>query len=96
MNAMTEAMFAKCNPGKVLITAGAKLELRPSEIYESLLRHLTGDWGDLCDEDKRKNEINLDCDGFLLSRYSFESGTKVWIFTEWDRSITTILLPSEY
>ena len=23
-------------------------------------------------------------------------GTKVWIITEWDRSVTTVLLPEEY
>ncbi len=92
---MSEAI-AKFNSGKVVITPGVALELRPSEIYLSLLRHLTGDWGELCDEDKAENEFSLDCDGRLLSRYSTESGTKVWIITEWDRSITTILLPSEY
>ena len=60
-----------------------------------LARHLAGDWGDLCEEDKAENELSLK-EGFrLLSAYETEIG-KIWIITEADRSVTTILFPSEY
>jgi hypothetical protein len=64
--------------------------------HEYLRRHALGDWGDVCREDKQENEYSL-IHGFrLLSSYHLNSGTKVWIITEADRSSTTILLPSEY
>ena len=63
---------------------------------ELLLRHVTGDWGDLEDEDKKENELSVR-EGFrILSSYNLETGAKVWIITEWDRSVTTVLLPEEY
>jgi hypothetical protein len=56
---------------------------------------MCGDWGDLSDEDKQENEYSLTRRLRLLSRYSF-GNEKVWIITEADRSVTTILLPEEY
>ncbi len=33
----------------------------------------------------------------VLSAYTLpNTGTKVWLITEWDRSLTTLLLPEEY
>ena len=53
-------------------------------------------WGDLEDEDKNENELSVK-EGFrILSAYKLETGVKVWVTTEWDRSVTTILLPDEY
>ena len=64
--------------------------------FELLLRHVIGDWGDLDDEDKKENELSVK-DGFrILSAYKLETGVKVWVITEADRSTTTFLLPSEY
>jgi hypothetical protein len=66
------------------------------ESVELLLRHVTGDCGDLDDEDKKENELSVK-EGFrILSSYHLETGLKVWVITEWDRSVTTILLPDEY
>jgi hypothetical protein len=64
-------------------------------LFEYLARHATGDWGDLCAFDRRQNEIALR-DGYrVLSSYDVAEKS-VWIITESDRSITTILLPEEY
>ncbi len=64
---------------------------------EFLSRHLRGDWGDdLCQDDKTENELSLK-EGFrLLSSYNVTDGEKLWIITEADRSVTTLLLPEEY
>jgi hypothetical protein len=63
--------------------------------FDYLARHATGDWGDLCAFDRRQNEIALR-DGYrVLSSYEVPTG-RVWIITEADRSVTTILLPEEY
>ena len=63
---------------------------------EFLSRHLRGDWGDLCQEDKTENELGLK-DGFrLMSSYQVAQTEKLWVITEADRSVTTLLLPEEY
>jgi hypothetical protein len=61
-----------------------------------LKRHLAGDWGDLGDEDKKTNDQAVIFGNRILSSYNLPKGHKVWIITEWDRSVTTFLLPSEY
>jgi hypothetical protein len=61
-----------------------------------LLRHQTGDWGDLDNEDKSTNDRSVNTGGRILSSYKVKPGVPVWVITEWDRSSTTILLPSEY
>jgi hypothetical protein len=61
-----------------------------------LSRHISGDWGEVDEHDRRENELSV-AQGFrLLSAYTLSTGTKVWIITEADRSATTLLLPSEY
>ena len=65
-------------------------------VTESLGRHAKGDWGDLCQEDKKENDFSLR-EGFrLLSAYEREGLPKIWIITEADRSATTVLFPDEY
>jgi hypothetical protein len=50
----------------------------------------------LDDEDKKENELSVKKGFRILSAYKLETGLKVWVITEWDRSVTTILLPDEY
>jgi hypothetical protein len=60
-----------------------------------LARHATGDWGDLCAFDRRQNEVAM-CEGCrVFSSYETSAG-RVWVITEADRSVTTVLLPQEY
>jgi hypothetical protein len=65
-------------------------------VVEYLRRHEAGDWGDLCDEDKDVNREALENGGRILSSYYVTPSDKIWIITEADRSVTTVLLPSEY
>jgi hypothetical protein len=66
------------------------------EAAEFLYRHQHGDWGNLGDEDKQENEFSVDKHLRIFSAYHLSDGTKLWIITEADRSVTTLLLPSEY
>lgn len=59
-------------------------------------RHLNGDWGEVCTDDQQANEEALDSNLRLLSAYRTNEGVKLWVITEADRSLTTILLPEEY
>jgi hypothetical protein len=63
--------------------------------FDYLARHATGDWGELCAFDRRQNEIALRDGCRVLSSYDV-SAERVWVITEADRSVTTILLPEEY
>jgi hypothetical protein len=83
--------------GRVVATPGAlKLLMEAKEHpFDYLTRHASGDWGDLCAFDLRQNEIALREGLRILSSYDVLAGT-VWIITEADRSVTTILLPEEY
>ena len=63
---------------------------------EFLLRHKHGDWGELDEEDRAENERALVHGSRLFSAYSTRREEKLWVITEWDRSATTMLLPSEY
>jgi hypothetical protein len=84
--------------GRTVATPGALVALEESGESPSdfLGRHQSGDWGEVCAEDRAENELSLK-EGFrLLSAYRTRKGTKIWLITEADRSATTILLPSEY
>jgi len=61
-----------------------------------LKRHANGDWGDLCDDDSEENTLALQTGTRLFSAYNVNDELKIWIITEADRSVTTILLPSDY
>jgi hypothetical protein len=84
--------------GRLVATPGALalLEQVNRSPLEFLSRHLRGDWGDLCQEDKAENELSLKYGFRLLSSYHLTDTEMIWIITEADRSVTTLLLPEEY
>ena len=67
-------------------------------VCESLARHTMGDWGDVCEEDKQSNNEALKCGDRILSAYDYAANPdlNIWIITEYDRSVTTVLFPREY
>ncbi len=69
---------------------------RTADPLNYLLRHLSGDWGDAPDEDKKLNDRDSAAGEGALSEYKLPDGERIWISTEWDRKVTTILLPDEY
>ena len=82
--------------GQTVITANALEILHPEDVSAAIHRHARRDWGNLCPEDVAENELSLK-EGFrLLSAYCDRNGTKFWIITEADRSVTTVLLPEDY
>jgi len=86
------------NLGQVVATPGAlqALENSAQKPIEFLNRHVSGDWGELDAEDRKENEFSLKKGFRILSAYILNTGQKIWIITEADRSVTTILLPEEY
>ena len=90
-------MMGRLPLGRVVATPGALKLL--SEVGEDplsyLARHSSGDWGDLDEDDRRENERSLKHGWRILSSYPI-GPERIWIITEADRSVTTILLPEEY
>jgi hypothetical protein len=86
------------SPGHIVATRGAlaALEEAGENPAPYLLRHMTGDWGDLDEFDKTENESALENHYRIFSAYHLKNGTRIWIITEADRSSTCVLLPSEY
>lgn len=84
-------------PMGCLVATPAVLEAVPRpELLAAFQRHMRCDWGDVCKEDWVSNDRALQAGERLLSSYHAGDGTNFWIITEWDRSVTTILLPSDY
>lgn len=82
--------------GQLVVSRNATTELTPIDVLAAVARHAKGDWGDVCDDDRKENELSLK-EGFrLFSVYHAADGTKFWIITEADRSVTTVLLPEDY
>ena len=88
----------KFDPGQIVATPGAlaAFEASGEEPLAFLLRHVQGDWDDVDEHDRQENELSLQHGWRLLSAYSLSTGVKVWVITEADRSVTTLLLPDEY
>ena len=87
------------NARLVVITSGVASLIEQGQFNPSpyLLRHLAADWGDLSDNDRHQNDDALKSgEDRLFSAYEVGPNLKVWVITEWDRSVTTVLLPSEY
>ena len=84
------------HPGRILITQGAMIELPIEDILKALVRHLSGDWGELEELDWKANDEALEYGGRIFSRFKTREGNRYWIITECDRSVTTVLLPREY
>ena len=65
-------------------------------VTSSLRWHASGDWGNVCREDRSSNDEALVEGNRLFSVYEEAGQPKVWVITEADRSSTTVLFPREY
>lgn len=89
--------------GEVYMTAGVKECLanrkdqtdKVDEVTAALRRHITCDWGDISEFDKKANDDAMKNSDQILSAYNMSFG-RIWIITEHDRKTTTILFPEEY
>ncbi|MBE0427773.1 MAG: hypothetical protein IBX72_14155 [Nitrospirae bacterium] len=97
---MRKEYFIKFSLGQTVVTRGVNSLITEDPdlakfVYLSLNRHSQGDWGDLCEEDRKENEFSLKNGFRLLSSYKY-GDVKICIITEADRSATTVLFPHEY
>lgn len=95
--------MTKFSHGQVVVTRAVHALIEENETFkkfvnDSLNRHISGDWGDLDDEDKASNEMAIKHGDRIFSTYKTVlcHEKKIWIITEADRSATTVLFPSDY
>lgn len=93
-------MSKKFDLGKVMVTIGISDAIIETDnfaqfVNESLCRYIKQDWGDTCEEDAKQNDEAVENGDRIHAVYKKENWT-IWIITEWDRSVTTILFPEEY
>jgi hypothetical protein len=86
----------KLKLGAIVATQQVVICVDITEIQDALNRHVSGDWGDVCKEDKQMNDEALTLGNRVVSVYKSSEDVKYYIITEHDRSVTTVLLPSEY
>ena len=86
--------------GQTVMTRGVAIKCEenfafPILIASCIQAHASGDWGTVCAEDKQENELALEHGNRIVSAYEV-MGVKVYVITERDRSVTTVLLPEEH
>jgi hypothetical protein len=82
--------------GNLYSTPGVLEAIPEDDVSHAFARHQSGDWGEVCDEDKLENEFSLVRGSRIMSAYRSSTGMKFWIITEANRMATTALLPEEY
>ena len=96
-NIVEEELFSL---GRIVITIEAQNLLNALNIdsKQFLDRYRNGDWGDIPQVDKDQNNRSLKYGHFILASYivTDDDYRQIWIKTEWDRSITTIMLPTDW
>lgn len=90
----------KFDLGTVVMTRGIAELVNEDSLYKlelgkCLNRHHNGDWGSVSKEDALLNDTAVELGEQIFSSY-MTSKDRIWIITEHDRSVTTILFPSEY
>jgi hypothetical protein len=95
MSAVTKPKFEL---GQLVATPGARdaLSRNRTDEHQFVQRHQSGDWGDVGSGAALENECAMSQGQEILSAYTLDDGTRLWIITEADWSATTILLPEEY
>ncbi len=75
--------------------AQAALEEAGQTADEFVMRHANGDWGEIGTAVLKDNQVSLK-EGFrIFSAYYLNTGIKIYVFTDEDRSLTRVLLPEE-
>ena len=94
---MAQAFTPLFELGRTVMTQAVHAHVSTGAInpVSVLRRHISGDWGNLSEDDKRLNDRSIK-DGRLMSAYEINPQLTLWVITEWDRSVTTLLLPSDY
>ena len=82
--------------GEIVATTNCYNKINDLDRATALTRHAQGDWGEICDHDRKQNAYALEHGSRLMSVYDDRDSKRFWIITESDRSVTTLLMPEDY
>ena len=83
--------------GQWVMTRGIAAKMKEDKgfarfVYDCVARYAHKDWGDTCEDDWKLNDDAVKSgDDRIVAKYD-----NIFIITEWDRSVTTILFLEEY
>jgi len=85
-------------PGRLLMTPGVTRLVHDHQfnLMSYLSRHLSGDWGDISETDRRANQLALRDGDALRSAYQVTPDLRLLIVTAARRDVTTARLPGEH
>ncbi|MDY6969001.1 MAG: hypothetical protein SVR08_10175 [Spirochaetota bacterium] len=91
----------KFDPGRILSSKAILMRIEEdcdfkTFVDNSIERHLCGDWGNISDQDKKKNNNALELNNLQIISCYKNMNDKIYIITEWDRSSTLVLFGFEY
>ncbi len=83
--------------GNIVATPAAikKMEVTGTDEIYLLGNHQKGNWTEMEPDDQNSNKQAIIDGTRIFSAYTVK-GIKFWVITEADRSVTTILLPTDY
>lgn len=81
--------------GKIVATPAA-LKAAGAQASEFIRRHSCGNWEESTAQDRQLNNQAVRSGKCIFSRHTTKSGETVWITTEADRSVTSLLLPRDW
>ena len=88
--------------GQVVVTKGVDEKMKEDHSFSvfiqvSIGRYVHRDWGQTCDEDAKANNRAIQNGECIRAVYKQpKTDRTIWIITEADRSVTTIMFPDEY
>lgn len=95
-------MGKKFDLGQVVVTKDVEEKMKEDHSFSvfvqvSIGRYVHRDWGQTCDEDAKANNRAIQNGERIRAVYKQpRTDTTIWIITEADRSVTTILFLDEY
>jgi hypothetical protein len=84
--------------GRLYVAPGARSEFKKAGFDVGILlkRHAAGDWGDICKDDRNKNDDAIRNRNRTYSTYTLSPTVSIWIITDGDRKATGVFLPDEF
>lgn len=91
--------------GRIVVSHGVDAEVSTELVMDCLRRHRSGDWGHVSADSRQRNTKALRTgEDRIMSAFAIDprlpcegSGNNtLWVITESDHSVTTVLYPSEY
>ncbi len=86
----------KVGLGRLCIKPGIARTIPAAEILAALAKHVSGDWGDLPPPELAANRRALSGGDPVCSLHACSRGKRLWIATETDLGVTTVLLANDH